>query len=274
MRNPAFATTLARGLELLYCFHTLSPALTNKDLVECTGLSKATISRLTFTLVQKGLLLHDPKTRQYRLGAGVLSLAYPLLSSLRLRQVARPYMHALAQESKGTVSMGIYDGGYMVYVETIRSHDLHAFRPEIGAYLPLGLTAMGRAWYAQADEDSRAEALNEMAGVDPAQYLHMKEALEQSCRSFYETGYSVSCGEWHPDVHAVAAPMPERVEDDLFVFNCGVKTSLLQGRSVGGLYGAKLLQAIEKVCEALRGERSRHSKQKPRATAIQGRVAP
>ncbi|OWT60182.1 IclR family transcriptional regulator [Candidimonas nitroreducens] len=273
VRNPAFATTLAHGLELLQCFRMLSPALTNKDLVELTGLSKATISRLTFTLAQQGLLIHDPRTRQYRLGAGVLALAYPLLSSLSLRQLARPFMQALARESKGTVSMGLYESGCMVYVETIRSHDLRAFRPEIGAFLPVAMTAMGRAWYAQAGQEARNAALQATQKSYPEQYPFLKEALQQACRDFGERGYSVSCGDWYPDVHAVAAPMQELVEGDLFVFNCGVKTSLLRGRSVGDLYGARLLDMIQKVRCALAAECSGLAKRGRRAAAARGKAA-
>ena len=52
--DPAFATTLAHGLSLLQTFRHGEPALSNRELSDRTGLSKATISRLTSTLVQRG----------------------------------------------------------------------------------------------------------------------------------------------------------------------------------------------------------------------------
>ena len=45
-----FATTLARGLEVLRVFTPLEPMLGNKEISVRTGLPKPTVSRLTYTL--------------------------------------------------------------------------------------------------------------------------------------------------------------------------------------------------------------------------------
>ena len=66
--DPAFATTLAHGLSVLQAFRHGEPALSNRELADRTGLSKATISRLTTTLMQRGLLRYDASLRRYRLG--------------------------------------------------------------------------------------------------------------------------------------------------------------------------------------------------------------
>src|SRR6267378_1268989 len=47
-----FATTLARGLEVLRCFTPLEPLLGNKEISVRTGLPKPTVSRLTYTLTK------------------------------------------------------------------------------------------------------------------------------------------------------------------------------------------------------------------------------
>jgi len=49
-----FATTLARGLEVLRCFTPLEPLLGNKEISVRTGLPKPTVSRLTYTLTKLG----------------------------------------------------------------------------------------------------------------------------------------------------------------------------------------------------------------------------
>ena len=45
-----FATTLARGLEVLRCFTPLEPLLGNKEISVRTGLPKPTVSRLTLKI--------------------------------------------------------------------------------------------------------------------------------------------------------------------------------------------------------------------------------
>ncbi len=61
--DPSFATTLAHGLDLLAAFRGASGALSNADLAQHTGLSRPTVSRLTYTLEQLGYLKRDAKGR-------------------------------------------------------------------------------------------------------------------------------------------------------------------------------------------------------------------
>ena len=84
-----FATTLARGLEVLRCFTPLEPLLGNKEISVRTGLPKPTVSRLTYTLTKLGYLRHNMRLGKYQLGSAVLSIGYPLLASMNVRQVAR-----------------------------------------------------------------------------------------------------------------------------------------------------------------------------------------
>src|SRR3990172_4226718 len=116
-----FATTLARGLEVLRCFTPLEPMLGNKEISVRTGLPKPTVSRLTYTLTKLGYLRHNMRLGKYQLGSAVLSIGYPLLASMSIRQIARPFMKELADHTNGSVSMGMRDRLNVVYVETCRS---------------------------------------------------------------------------------------------------------------------------------------------------------
>src|SRR5689334_11449982 len=83
--DPSFATTLAHGLDVLAAFRGRNGALSNAELAEHTGLSRPTVSRLTYTLAQLGYLKRDAKGR-FVLGLAVLAAAYPLLSAIKVRQ--------------------------------------------------------------------------------------------------------------------------------------------------------------------------------------------
>jgi DNA-binding IclR family transcriptional regulator len=102
--DKQFATTLARGLEILRCFTPEAPTLGNKDLASKTGLPKPTISRFTYTLSRLGYLRADRISSKYQLGAAVLSIGYPVLATNALRQVARSAMRELADYAGGSVS--------------------------------------------------------------------------------------------------------------------------------------------------------------------------
>ena len=120
-RDPRFATTLAHGLALLEAFDAAHAALTNKELAERSGLSKATVSRLSLTLQAHGLLECGPGERRHRLASAALTLGYPLLAGLGIRREARWGMKQLADELGGSVSLGLRERSRMIYVETSRS---------------------------------------------------------------------------------------------------------------------------------------------------------
>ena len=97
--DKQFATTLARGLELLRCFTPEKSVLGNGELCAASGLPAATVSRLTYTLMSMGYLSQEEGQNKYRLGAAVLSLGHPLMESLPFRRRARDVMMELARET-------------------------------------------------------------------------------------------------------------------------------------------------------------------------------
>ena len=143
--DKQFATTLARGLEILRCFTPEAPTLGNKDLASKTGLPKPTISRFTYTLSRLGYLRADRISSKYQLGAAVLSIGYPVLATNVLRQVARSAMRELADYAGGSVSMGVRDRLNIVYVETSRSSAKPSRQlSDIGLSQPIAATAIPR----------------------------------------------------------------------------------------------------------------------------------
>lgn len=101
-RDPHFATTLARGLEILRCFTPDAVLLGNNQLAARTRLSRPTVSRFTYTLTQLGYLRTDPDSGKYALGSSApfsdapaqlrfahASVAAPLLSTTVSRSGTR-----------------------------------------------------------------------------------------------------------------------------------------------------------------------------------------
>src|SRR3954464_5736935 len=150
--DPSFATTLAHGLDVLAAFRNVGGSLSNADLAQHTGLSRPTVSRLTYTLAQLGYLKRDAKGR-FELGLGVLAAAYPVLSALKVRQLARPLMRDFAAYTGGTVSIAMPFGLDFIYVETLRTTDAVPHVPDVGFTGTLTTTAVGRALLSLYTED-------------------------------------------------------------------------------------------------------------------------
>lgn len=224
--NQMFASSLANGLSLLSVFTAEEPGLTNALLAQRTGLSRATVTRLTFTLCELGLLGYDAAARQYRIGSGSVSLAYPFLVHLRLQHVALPLMQTFAKSNRTTVSLAMRSGLFMVYVDSFRTFDGMKFKPDAGASLPLLRTAAGRAWFAALPGPDRALAMRELRKQKPTEWRRHAAALREGIASCEAYGYCVNKGAVHDDMHAVAVPLRAETNAGVVVLNAGLPTEL------------------------------------------------
>ncbi|WP_459618107.1 IclR family transcriptional regulator [Bordetella sp. 2513F-2] len=225
---------LARGLDVLRCFQPGTRTLGNLELARITGLPKATISRITYTLTQLGYLRYHEDTGKYSPGFGVLALGYGLLAGLEIRELARGAMTALAQETGAAVALGAYDGDAMVYVEAIHGSSALYLRLPVGYRAGFG-TAMGRAYLAglpAAERQALVERLGTRAPGD--------EAIARAEAELREQGCCYALGEWKSGIHAAAVPFTSLTGEGRFVLSCGGPAALLPEATLRGPVAAAL----------------------------------
>jgi len=246
-----FATTLARGLEVLRCFTPLETMLGNKEISVRTGLPKPTVSRLTYTLTKLGYLRHNMRLGKYQLGSAVLSIGYPLLASMSVRQVARPFMKELADYCHGSVSMGIRDRLNMVYVESSRNGNALTMLPDIGTAVPIAQAAIGRAFLAACTPSERDAVLNQIKVKEPELHRKFRPAMDKSIEDIRGMGFCVSVGELRREVSAVAVPMRRTVDGEIVAFNCGVPAFALKKGQLEDDIGPRLVAMVRTIEAAL-----------------------
>ncbi|MGH6627424.1 MAG: IclR family transcriptional regulator [Burkholderiaceae bacterium] len=242
-----FASTLARGLELLLCFRSGERGLRTRDFIERTGQDRSTVARLIYTLCQLGYLTHAPYGREYRLGMPVLSLGHPLLANLQLRQQARPHMQALADRFNCSVSMGMRDRLHMVNIETCRMMDSLTPHSDIGVLLPMMSSAMGRAWLAGVSARERQAALNQLRVQEPKAFSAMHRRVEDALRDFRVSGYCVNLAEWQTHFYGVAVPLKRAIQGEIFVFNCGLHSSIVRKGFLERTVAPALLEMVHDI---------------------------
>jgi DNA-binding IclR family transcriptional regulator len=214
-----FANNLARGLDVLRAFTPSDQSLGNRDLCERTGLPKATVSRLTHTLTMLGYLSRS-RDQRYTLGAGVLSLGYPLLASMPIRRIARPWLERLARQTGCTVNLAMRDRLRCVYVDSVAADPGNSYRPDIGSTLPLLVTAVGRALVLGASAAEQSSILNRLKLDDPPRYRLDRPLFDRDREALRTRGHTTSEGEWRPEVHAVAVPLHQPLEPHGVAINC------------------------------------------------------
>jgi len=246
--DKQFATTLARGLQLLRCFTPDQPLQGNKDLAQRLGLPKATISRLTYTLVQLGYLRNDRRLGKYELAPAVLSLSYPMLASLTLRQIARPAMKQFSDYAGGSVSLAIRDRLRVVYIETSRSNSIFSRNlSDIGMSYPIIQTATGHAYLAGCTPTERQELLNKIKLKQPDLWGMHSERLNRSLDMIGRRGFAISLGEARPEIHAVAVPFRRTTAGELTVINCVMHVSQLRDGQLEEEIGPRMVSMLKSL---------------------------
>jgi DNA-binding IclR family transcriptional regulator len=238
--DPSFATTLTHGLDVLAAFRSANGSLSNADLAQHTGLSRPTVSRLTYTLTHLGYLKRDTKGR-FQLGLGALAMAYPLLSALKVRQMARPLMRDFAAYTGGTVSIAMPFGLDFIYVETLRTTDAVPHLPDVGFSSSLAPTAVGRALLSLFTDDE-LKAYVEKARCDrPNEAAYVARRTLPDIALCKERGFAVSLGEWRREIFGVAAPLYRTTAGDCLAVNCGIPSFRFSAEQVERECGPRIL---------------------------------
>lgn len=203
----SISSTFVKGMAVLKAFDDTHTSLTLAKIAEMTNLDRASVRRLTLTLVHLGYAEKDG--RHFSLTPKVLILAGSFLRGNQFGIHIQPLLNRYADKIGASVSLAILDEDSAAYVaQSAIPDDEVSFGFTIGSRLPLLHTAIGRQMLAYGD---RQWADRMIAGTPFEQYTsdtvmdRVEIAHEVSmCR---EQGYSVVDGEFEAGVTGIAVPV-------------------------------------------------------------------
>ena len=245
-----FVEALARGLEVLSCFHPSDRYLGNQEISKRTKLPKSTVTRLTYTLAELRYLNFSTTHNKYCLGHAVIGLGYAKLGQMDIRRISRPLMQALAEHTQGSVNLGIRDQLEMIYVDTYRNTSTFTVQLDVGSQIPIATTSMGRAYLCALPEDERAELMDQIRASDEQNWPAVKEGIEEAMEAYKEFGYCTSLGNWRTEVHAAAVPLVQE-DGSIIVFSCSGASFQMSKQIIESDIGPRLLNLVGNVRTAL-----------------------
>ncbi len=246
-----FVAALARGFEILRAFTPTDNLLGNQEIAQRTGLPKPTVSRLTYTLTKLGYLEYADRLGKYQLATGVLALGYSVLSGMGIRRLARPFMQEFAEYANASVSLGSRHRLNVVYIEHARPATPITLRLDVGSWIPIATTAMGRALLAGMGKSERRGIMDHLARSERAQWPRLRAGIERALAHVEAHGFTTSFGEWQSDIHAVGAPIVLPDGSGVLAFNCGGPSFLLSRERLLGDLGPRLVLLVRNVEAAL-----------------------
>ena len=178
---------------------------------------------------------------------GALAIGYSTLANMRIRHIARPHMQALADYSGASVALGSRDRLNLLYVEHCRAKAAVMLRLDLGSRVPIATTAMGRAMIAALPEKERDWLLRHIARREGKRWPKVRVGIERAQKDFAGRGFTLSVGEWQPDVSAVGAPLVATDGTGIFAFNCGAPAFHFNRERLVNDIGPRLVNMVRNI---------------------------
>lgn len=193
---------VGRTLAVFECFSPQHTSRSLQDIVNALKLPKSTTFRIVASLAEAGYLIRL-KNQHYCLSFKFVRLAGLVMSTLDIRDIARPVMERTAQLSNEMVTLNTVSGNERICLDVVNTPSPLMSVSKPGEHLPLvdGSTAkMLMAWLPAAEQRS--------AVTGAAKAMKRKRAdLVAELDRIREQGYAATHGERVLGLTAVSAPI-------------------------------------------------------------------
>lgn len=201
--------SLAKGLRVLEAFSAERPKLTLSEVAGAADIDPGTAFRMLNTLVNLGYVTRTSGDRRFRLTLKVVDLGLNAIGRADLSEVARPILRSLVGEVSEAASLGVLDGGDVLYIERVRAGLTRlAVDIRIGTTVPAFCSVIGQAMlaYLPPRDLARVLAIAPRPGGMPAKSLSKAE-ITRSLDEVRERGYALRNSYFRDGLRILAVPV-------------------------------------------------------------------
>lgn len=245
--DKSVVKSVAKAFAVLQAFTTSQPELVLADVARAAKIDNATAHRFLNTLVGLGYVEKVAGSRRFRLTLKCLDLGFNAIARSDLRSLARPLLRSVVGPRIEAASIGVLDGGSIVYVERIQAGLARlAVDVRVGNRVAAFSTALGRAILSQMPVSEQRAVLESEA----MQRLtsHTETEIEKVLERIAEArahGYAVSDQETVAGLRVIAAPITDADGYPIAALSASAPAF---GRTLDEFIG----DARDQVCEAAR----------------------
>lgn len=153
------APALEKGLDILEALSTSAEGYTLNELCQALGRNVNEIFRMVVTLQRRGYIQADQNDR-YTLTLEMFRLAMRQPPVKSLVAAALPLLHELAERTRQSCHLSIYQNGRVVIIAQVDSPERWSFGLKVGVVMGLTDTSSGHVLLAYQDEVERARMLS------------------------------------------------------------------------------------------------------------------
>ncbi|KAF1037789.1 MAG: Transcriptional regulator KdgR [Herbaspirillum frisingense] len=129
--------------------------LTIAQLAALSGYPRPTVYRILAALMAEGMVVENPRTKQFEVGPRLINLASRAWDRSDIRATSIDSLRALRDATRETVHLAVPSDAGMVYIEKLESPQAVRMTSRIGTRVTLYSSSVGKAYLAGLDEERR-----------------------------------------------------------------------------------------------------------------------
>lgn len=251
IKRADFVSAFARGLDLIRIFDADHPRLSIATAADATGMNRAATRRFLLTLVELGYASSDGE--MFELTPKVLELGHSYLSTWRITDLVRPGLQTVVDRLKENCSMGVLDGGDVVYIARVEARRIvQSAIISVGSRIPATVASMGRILLAGRDPAFVEEflkrhplrAFTDATVTDRSAYLAILAQVR-------EQGWCLVDSEFEQGLRSVAVPITDPAGNVVAAINVGAPISRATAQDMIEQFLPHLQEASRVISQAL-----------------------
>jgi DNA-binding IclR family transcriptional regulator len=200
-------TAVERTARVLKAFSNASmPTLGVTEISQQLDISKAVVHRILNSLRVQGFIDIDPTTRRYMLGPASLAVGLAFLRNVDVRDLARPVLRELSDQTQETATLSIKSGWQRIYIDQVTPAREVKMTVDLGRPFPLHAGSSSKALLAHLPVEE-IDTYVSVVGLHALTDLTITDAsqLKEELAKIRDVGFAASSGERQSGAASVAA---------------------------------------------------------------------
>jgi IclR family pca regulon transcriptional regulator len=199
--------SLAKAFRLLEAIAASETDLTLSELASAANLDPGTTHRMLNTFVDLGYVA-KVESKRFSLTLKVLDLGFRAIGRRDIRTIARPLLRSLVDEVSEAASLGVLDGGDVLYVERMRAGITRlGVDIRVGTLIPAVSSVIGWAILAFLPPADLARALKQPTRQHDFREIEGPGDLKKQLAAIRTQGYALSGSRISNDLTVLSAPV-------------------------------------------------------------------
>jgi IclR family pca regulon transcriptional regulator len=215
-----FVASVAKAMRVLETFDKDAASLSLSDIAVRTGLGRSAAQRFIYTLERLGYLDRDEPSKRYMLSKKVYRFAQHALSANSGLDAAYPFMRALNERTRETISWVEVDRAEIVIIATIPSTLISSVNLPVGTRFPALSSSSGQVLLGYS-APAHVEKIWSISDPSVAQRTKAKNAADmiRLLEQVKAAGFSVTEKNMEQGSISVSAPVHDRAGRALGAIN-------------------------------------------------------